>query len=356
MATLSSKPDSTTSSSITKALEAIRAMQHNLHKTDARLQQVEEAAKSMAETHKMIDVKLNGLYKVMQQWNSSSESGSQERPQRPFPNPPSPHQPTQTTLLTADELAFLRKQEVAGKISLHQEHTANTIPTTHDMTASASHPFHMPEHNHTPQTRIVYTQLYPEKPPNVHQNPPKPYQPQSINTTIPQPNFHAPKHPNHHTNSFNLSITRPKLDFPSFSDDEPVNWLRLCEKYFALAGVPTETWVPLVTLHCHGMAQTWWRSLRTPANFLHWGQFCNMVFRRFSRHNSHSSLERFHHLKQSSLVADYIQKFEELMALMRMEHPGLTEQYFISNFIAGLKDGNKHYLVPHSPQTLSDTY
>jgi hypothetical protein len=252
--------------------------------------------------------------------------------------------------LTTYELAFLKKQEAAGKISLHQELIANTLTTTHDISASSSHTFHIPEHNHTSHIGFVYTHLYPETPPNVHQNPPWP-----TNTVIPQPNLHTPEHLNHHTNSFNLSIDRPKLDFPSFSGDEPVNWLRLCEKYFALAGVPTETWVPLATLHCHGMAQTWWRSLRTPTNFMHWGQFCNMVFYRFSSHSSHSSLEHFHHLKQSSSVTDYIQKFE-LMALMQMEHPGLTKQYFISSFIAGLKDGIKHYLVPHNPQTLSDTY
>jgi hypothetical protein len=81
-----------------------------------------------------------------------------------------------------------------------------------------------------------------------------------------------------------------------------------------------------------------------------------MVFNRFSPHNSHSSLEHFHHLKQTSSVVEYIQKYEELMALMQMEYPRLIEAYFISSFIACLKDGIKHYLVPHSPQPLFDTY
>jgi hypothetical protein len=51
------------------------------------------------------------------------------------------------------------------------------------------------------------------------------------------------------------------------------------------------------------------------------------------------------------------------MSLMQMQYPGLTKQYYISSFIArlkegitGLKEGIKHYLVPHSSQTLSDTY
>jgi hypothetical protein len=81
-----------------------------------------------------------------------------------------------------------------------------------------------------------------------------------------------------------------------------------------------------------------------------------MIFSRFSTHSTHSSLKQFHHLKQQTSVSDYIQKFEELMALMQMQHPKLTKQYYISSFIAGLKEGVKHYLVPHNPQSLSDTY
>jgi hypothetical protein len=39
-----------------------------------------------------------------------------------------------------------------------------------------------------------------------------------------------------------------------------------------------------------------------------------------------------------------------------MDSSGLTEQYFVCSFIAGLKDIIKHYLIPHNPLTLCDTY
>jgi hypothetical protein len=81
-----------------------------------------------------------------------------------------------------------------------------------------------------------------------------------------------------------------------------------------------------------------------------------MVNNIFSSHSAHSSLEKFHHLKQQSSIADYIMRFEEVMSLMQMNYPGLSEQYFIKSFIAGLKEGFKHYLIPHSPQTLCETY
>jgi hypothetical protein len=45
-----------------------------------------------------------------------------------------------------------------------------------------------------------------------------------------------------------------------------------------------------------------------------------------------------------------------MMALMQMDYPGLTKPYFISNFIAGLRDAIKHYLIPHNPHNLCEAY
>jgi hypothetical protein len=44
------------------------------------------------------------------------------------------------------------------------------------------------------------------------------------------------------------------------------------------------------------------------------------------------------------------------MALMRMEYPNLPEPYYVSSFIAGLKEGIKHYLIAHNSQSLCETY
>jgi tryptophan synthase alpha subunit len=81
-----------------------------------------------------------------------------------------------------------------------------------------------------------------------------------------------------------------------------------------------------------------------------------MVANRFALHSAHISLDNLHHLKQTSSITDYIEKFEQMMALMQMDYPNLTEAYFVSSFIAGSKEGIKHYLIPHIPQNLCDTY
>jgi hypothetical protein len=220
----------------------------------------------------------------------------------------------------------------------------------------------LPTEDNTPPHGFVYTQLHSSTTPP---QPPNDTNTQNQEDTIPpQPRLHNNINQNHiHTTQprdtnphFHLAIARPKLDFPTYYGEEPFNWLRQCEKYFSLANVPMENWVSLCTLHCHGVAQTWWRSLRTQAAYIYWTQFCTMLTNIFSAHSSHTSLELFHHLKQTTSVSDYIQKFEEMMALMQTEYPGLTEAYFVCSFIAGLRNGIKHYLIPHSPKTLCDTY
>jgi hypothetical protein len=55
------------------------------------------------------------------------------------------------------------------------------------------------------------------------------------------------------------------------------------------------------------------------------------------------------------------------MALMQMEYPNIPdswlemeqemeEPYYVSSFIAGFREGIKHYLIPHNPQSLCETY
>jgi hypothetical protein len=104
-------------------MEANQVMQRNLHKSEARLQHVEEASKFFGETQKKMDDKIDGLVKMMQQWNALSDMSSTERTPQPFTTSqsPQPHQTTQT-MLTPDELA------VGG----HKIHIFTTnIPTFH---------------------------------------------------------------------------------------------------------------------------------------------------------------------------------------------------------------------------------
>jgi hypothetical protein len=247
-------------------------------------------------SHQKMDEKLDGIYNLLAQWNAGSEPSSLLRPFSPSPPPPHP------TTLTADELVFLKKQEVAGKISLQHETLPPPHQSTHD--PSSNHAYTTTDPTLTLQHGFTFIQN-----PSETQNQPK-TSPHNRQTTNPQ-QVSIPETTRQHPQldiqpHFNLSIARPKLDFPTLMGEEPYNWLRKCDKYFSLANVPMETWVPLATLHYSGLTQTWWRSLRTPATYLHWTQFYTMVSNRFNSHSARSSLENFHHVKQTTSVIEYI--------------------------------------------------
>ena len=49
-------------------------------------------------------------------------------------------------------------------------------------------------------------------------------------------------------------------------------------------------------------------------------------------------------------------KIEELMGLVKRNNPSLTEAYFVSSFVSGLKDYIQHHLKCYKPPTLSQTF
>jgi hypothetical protein len=153
--------------------------------------------------------------------------------------------------LSMEELALLKRQEAQGKISLvHSFPDAAQID--HDIVGSDTFTFGVADSHPNTTHGFVFTHV-----PLDNTTPPKPIFPQP-NIAQPahtlQPDIHKTHTHRDNQNNFSLSIARLKIDFPVFADEEPFNWLRQCEKYFTLAQVPMETWVPLATLHCSGIA------------------------------------------------------------------------------------------------------
>ncbi|XP_022685245.1 uncharacterized protein LOC111258328 [Setaria italica] len=80
----------------------------------------------------------------------------------------------------------------------------------------------------------------------------------------------------------------PKLAFPEFDGTDPDGWIRKSEKYFELVGIPNEHRVQIAVM---------------------------MLSDRFNEESSYEVIARFHGLKHTTSVEDYVAKFEELMAL-----------------------------------------
>jgi hypothetical protein len=139
--------------SAVEATEAIQLLQIRVQSTDARLKRVEEAGKVFGDTQRLMDENLDGIYKMMTQWNSSSEMGSGQRPQRHTTSPTPPLTPQ--TMLNAEDLAILKKQEAQSKITIHLDpFYSSSQPNTEASSSTMFAP--LDPHTYTP-SGFVYT-------------------------------------------------------------------------------------------------------------------------------------------------------------------------------------------------------
>jgi len=148
----------------------------------------------------------------------------------------------------------------------------------------------------------------------------------------------------------------PKLSFPEFDGTDVDGWIRKAEKYFELVRILNEDRVQIAVLYIQGKAEFWWRETGSTAHQLPWHQFCAMLSDRFNEISTCDAIGQFHSLKQTQSVTDYVEKFENLMSLVKRTNPALSETYFVSSFISGLKEYIQHHLQCYKPTSLSQVF
>jgi hypothetical protein len=152
-------------------------------------------------------------------------------------------------------------------------------------------------------------------------------------------------------------IKGPRLEISLFEGDDPIEWLKQCEKFYEIFGTRGDQWVNLAVAHLQGRAAKWFRGVGIPWQLITWPQWCAIVCTRFSVANVHEAAELFQNVKQYGLSVDqYIDKFEDCVELVRRDHPYLQEQYLTSCFIGGLRGDIKHDVCGQKPQGLLETY
>jgi hypothetical protein len=158
--------------------------------------------------------------------------------------------------------------------------------------------------------------------------------------------------------NFLKSITKgPRMDFPRFDGDNPVGWIRQCEKFFQMAAAPEEYKVHLAQLYFVGRADVWLRHSGLLKQQLSWPQFHEEVTQCFLDHSSYELTEKFSTLKQNNMsVSEYTDLFGELMADVQEENPHIAETWFVHCYVNGFKETIKSQLRPLKPTSLTDAY
>ena len=102
-----------------------------------------------------------------------------------------------------------------------------------------------------------------------------------------------------------------------------------------MSGTPYEQWVNLATGHLQGRASNWLKNICVPWQMVTWQQFCQMLADRFSEASVHEAVELLKNIQQTNTVAQYIDNFEQCVALVKRDHPCLQENFLLSCFIGG---------------------
>jgi hypothetical protein len=152
-----------------------------------------------------------------------------------------------------------------------------------------------------------------------------------------------------HKMGYNIPL--PRVDMPTFRGENPHGWLRKCRKYFKINMIPAHQWVEMVSYYLEGKADVWFEGLVWENDsWIDWEEFAQTLCKRFG--NREDSVEEFNKLIQDRSVDDYIERFEELRSLMNALNPSLTESYYISSFISGLKEDIKSMLKILKPSNV----
>lgn len=75
-----------------------------------------------------------------------------------------------------------------------------------------------------------------------------------------------------------------------------------------------------------------------------WLTFTTDLIIRFALVGHEGIWDDFKQLNQTGSMVDYVDKFEELRGLALTQFSMLAEEYFVSNFISGLRDTTKKML------------
>ncbi|KAK1678256.1 hypothetical protein QYE76_039104 [Lolium multiflorum] len=148
----------------------------------------------------------------------------------------------------------------------------------------------------------------------------------------------------------------PKLVFPRFSGEHPRVWRDQCLDYFRVFNISPSLWHTTASLHLDGNAAIWLQSYKQRHTIRGWPQFITAVEAEFGADDQRKSMKSLLQLQQTDTVQAYIVEFQSLMYQVLMFNPNYDEQFFVSQFIKGLKSELRAAVESQVPETLERAF
>ncbi|KAJ8438110.1 hypothetical protein Cgig2_015367 [Carnegiea gigantea] len=115
-------------------------------------------------------------------------------------------------------------------------------------------------------------------------------------------------------------------------------------KYFNLCKSPESQRVDLASIDSKGRADVWFTSYIAVKKSVDWDEFIVDVCGSFKEDLGCRVVEDISKLQQNGALDEYLEKFEELKAVMLQRTPALPDVFFMDSFISGLKPQLKPFV------------
>jgi hypothetical protein len=149
-----------------------------------------------------------------------------------------------------------------------------------------------------------------------------------------------------------MGTNAPSMHFPQFTGENPNLWKTLVEQYFSMFSTHESFWVPLSTLHFKGAAGIWLQAVHKRLQGLDWTSFTSLLSTRFGRARHQLLIRQFYAIKQTTSVAEYIERFDILMNHLMSYHEDTHPFYFLTRFIEGLRSDIRAIIMIQRPSDL----
>jgi hypothetical protein len=142
------------------------------------------------------------------------------------------------------------------------------------------------------------------------------------------------------------------MSFPRFDGENPRIWKDKCLDYFRLFNVNPALWLVSATLHMDGNAALWLKAYRLRHDITTWPMLMAAVMEKFGADDYRRYLKQFLALKQRGSVEEYQLQFESLSYQVSIQNPHYDEQFFVAQFIKGLKTELRGAVEAQVPDTV----
>lgn len=129
-------------------------------------------------------------------------------------------------------------------------------------------------------------------------------------------------------------------------------WLSRAVNHFEMYPVHTSMWIRVATHHFTHSAAHWLQSVESQLHNISWPAFSVLIHDRFSRDQHELLLRQLFHIKMTSSVSDYVERFTDLVDQLKAytTHPDTLS--FTTRFVDGLRDDIRSVVLVARPHNL----